>query len=672
MTSGKAAGVDQWVQFLVLRRQGESIRQAALKSGVNYYSARDAVRGRAPKNYTIAEEQVSRIGVSKIPAYEELPPEVAECWDSIEKFALRYFGIVLMPWQIEVAETVEELLASPHEEYLVSNAPPGSGKSTFFSKILPAWVTVKNRAIRGSIGSHTQRISEWYTRRLRAEFEREHVARAELNQARLGLQFDAERTLQQDFGAFRPDAKELWRASEFTVLQPDDQPLSQKEPTWSAFGIDSGFLGARYDIAIWDDAWDPRKMRNMEAREEFYKWWDEVAETRLEPGGLLVLNMQRMASDDISRYCLDKEAPADEEGSGVEDDGMVPEEISGQGFPLGNARNAEGSFPSETPSTPPDPDTPHTVEKKYRHLCYRAHYENLCEGNHRLDTDPWPNGCLLSPRRLPWRKLKQIKAQSPDRYAILYQQEDTDPASVLVDPIWISGGVGRDGVDHIGCWDNDRDLWELPPYLPSPPLIIASADPSPTNFWALQAWAFVEDTGFRYLLECYRRKMDAPSFLDWNQDTQRFSGVAEDWWQISNERGIPIRYWIVEVNAAQKFILQYDHFRRWAAIRGVELIPHQTHRNKGDSQYGVQMLAPLYKQGKIRLPGKQRTAARPHSLLLVNEVTKWNPEGTGSRTDDEVMAQWFVEYNLERLWTPSIENMKRQWRPSWLRDEGAA
>jgi hypothetical protein len=278
----------------------------------------------------------------------------------------------------------------------------------------------------------------------------------------------------------------------------------------------------------------------------------------------------------------------------------------------------------------------------------------------------------LYPRRLPWKKIRHIKAQTPDRYEILYQQEDADPASVLVDPVWISGGVGRDGVQHVGCWDADRDLWELPPYLPSDPLILASADPSPTNFWALQCWAYVEESDYRYLLESYRRKMDAPSFLDWNHDRQEFTGIAEEWWQISNDIGHPIQYWIVEANAAQKFILQYDHFRRWASTRGVELVPHYTHsKNKGDPKYGVQMLAPLYRSGRVRLPGRQYTSARPHSFLLIDEVTKWNPEGTGSRTDDCVMAQWFVEHNLEKIHTPMVE-ASRQWRPSWLAGEAYA
>jgi hypothetical protein len=77
------------------------------------------------------------------------------------------------------------------------------------------------------------------------------------------------------------------------------------------------------------------------------------------------------------------------------------------------------------------------------------------------------------------------------------------------------------------------------------------------------------------------------------------------------------------------------------------------------------MLAPLWRVGRVRLPGKQRTEARPHSLLLVNEVTRWNPEGTGARTDDCVMAQWFLEHNLEKLYVPQAAGVK-QWRPSWI------
>ena len=635
MPSGKAISIELWAEYQALRRQGLSMYAAAQKCGISYHACRDAESGKATRNYVAANETIGT-AIQQVPTYDLLPDEAQAAYDNIEIFAKRYFGIILQPWQIEATERIMSLMETEYEEYCVINAPPGTGKSTFFAKVLPAWATVRNRAIRGMIGSSTQRLAEWYCRRLRAELDRAHPVKAELNDVRLNLAIDAEATLLEDFGLFKPDSSEIWRAEAFTVLQKDDTPLSQKEPTWSAFGMDSGFLGGRFDLVIWDDVYDPRKMRSAEAREDMRRWWDEVAETRLEPGGLLVLQGQRMSADDIYRYALDKVAPPDD---------MELE---------------EEEFDTE--------DAPEEW-RKYHHLKYQAHHEELCKGDHKPDAAPWPEGCLLYPRRLPWRRLRHVKAQTPDRFEVLYQQSDVNPSNVLVDPLWVSGGQSADGVFHPGCWDADRDLWELPQNVSSELQVMASADPSPSQFWALQCWAYAPETEFRYLLESYRRKMDAPSFLDWSHERQSFSGIAEDWWQISNNLGHPITHWIIEANAAQKFILQYDHFRRWAALRNVQLVPHYTHsKNKGDPKYGVQMLAPIWRVGRVRLPGKQNTEARPHSMLLVNEVTRWNAEGTGARTDDCVMAQWFLEHNLEKLCIPTMIN-NRQWRPSWMSND---
>jgi hypothetical protein len=623
-----------WFKYQQLRDGGLSKYGAAKKLSISYRAASDFENGTGSRVGRDAKRAYAEAQKPPVTPYDDLSDEAREAYHDIEVFARRYFGLILMPWQVEATNRIMELLESPHEEYVVINAPPGSGKSTFFTRILPAWATVRDRTLRGMIGSHTNRLGEWYTRRLKSEFERAQPVRAEAKDFKLGLAVDAEAVLIEDFGRFKPDVKEVWRADQFTVAQEDDVPVSEKEPTWTCFGVDSGFLGGRFDLIIWDDLYDPRKMRTAESRDDLKRWWDEVAETRLEPGGLLVLQGQRMSSDDIYRYALDKEAAVDEDDD-FEDE--LPE-----GLRLGG--------------------------KRYHHLAYKAHYEDRCVKEHKASSAPWPDGCLLYPRRLNWRKLTHLRHQTPDRYAVLYQQEDADPAAVLVDPVWISGGTAQDGVEHQGCWDSDRDLWELPRNLPGDVIVVASADPSPSKFWALQVWAYVPESGMRYLLESYRQKMDAPTFLDWNHSEGVFTGIAEEWWQRSVGMGHPIQYWIVEANAAQKFILQYDHFRRWSSQRAVNLIPHYTHsRNKADPDYGVQMLAGLYRHGRIRLPGKQRTEARPHALLLVNEVTKWTPEGTGATTDDCVMAQWFVEHNLPNISLPR-GNVTPLWRPSWIKE----
>ena len=233
MPSGKATTIETWADYQALRRQGISLYAASKQTGLSYHACRDAENGKAPRNFIAAQEALGKTIQPEVPQYDDLCPEAQAAYDNIEVFAKRYFGIILQPWQIEATERIMGLMETEYEEYAVINAPPGTGKSTFFAKVLPAWATIRNRAIRGMIGSSTQRLAEWYCRRLRAEFDRAHPVRAELNDVRLNLAVDAEATLQEDFGMFKPDSSEIWRAEAFTVLQKDDVPLSQKEPTWS-------------------------------------------------------------------------------------------------------------------------------------------------------------------------------------------------------------------------------------------------------------------------------------------------------------------------------------------------------------------------------------------------------------------------------------------------------
>lgn len=553
--------------------------------------------------------------------------EARAALDDIDLFARRYFGIILRPWQRDAAERIIELYNSPEEEYVVINVAPGSGKTTFFLRIFAAWVTCRDRAIRGLMGSHVQRLANSNVLQLRRELERTIPIKARPKELQQGTGLDAIATLAADYGVFKPDNPEMWRADSFITAQPGDILLTDKEPTWSAFGVDTGFLGFRYDLILWDDLYNQRTMRTAEAREQLRVTYDDVIETRLEPGGVFVLEGQRISAEDIYRYALDK--PKYIETDGEEDI------IDG---------------------------------KKYHHIVYKAHDDDRCEGKHKRTDPAWPEGCLLDPHRLSWSKLQGIRQHNSQQYEVVYQQGDMDAEKVLVHPLWVSGGTDpTDGTAYPGCWDNDRDLWEIPAGArEGRHITIASTDPSPTKFWATTCWYINLDTNFRYLLDLHREQMDSPGFLDWNHAERRFYGLAEDWWQLSNDLGAPITHWIVEANAAQRFILQYDHFRRWSAQRSVQLIPHTTNsRNKTDPDYGVPMIAQEYRYGRIRLPGKNNTYARPHSLRLVAEVTHWTAEREHLQTDDCVMSHWFMEHNLERL-APPISQPTRQHRPSWM------
>jgi hypothetical protein len=569
--------------------------------------------------------------------------EALRALDDFGYFRARYFGRLATPWQEDAADRARRLLESPEKEYAVVNAPPSVGKSTLFTHDIPAWLACRNRRIRCLIGSRTFRQAKWYTARLRRSFERHEVLLPDDDEVAAGRAVVPEASLVMDFGRFRPVTRfttDVWRAEEFVLAQTDNILVSEKESSFAAYGMDSGFLGGRFRLVIWDDLVDKKNIRNAEALETLIEKYEDEAETRLEPGGLLILQGQRMSANDLYRHALDQRA-----GDIDDDEDDVP-------------------IVDERPA-------------KYHHIVYRAHYEENCRGRetHRRDGPYWrplpdgssdpSGGCLLDPRRLTWRELRTIRANREEKFRVLYQQEDVDPAAVLVPKLWVDGGRDPEtGEEFVGCWDGDRGLAQVPK-LVAPVYSIATADPSPTKFWAVQWWLYHPPTEQRFLVDLIRRSMDAPEFLDWNYQTNTFTGIMEEWQQRSVDLGVPIGTWIVEANAAQRFMLQYDHVRRWQQLHGVSIVPHQTHRNKSDEDFGVQSIAPHYRFGRVRLPGRQDNAggmgARVAALKLVDEVTRY-PD---SATDDCVMAHWFLEWNLPRLVPRRSEVKLRSWRPSW-------
>jgi hypothetical protein len=620
-----------WKHYERLRRQGYSMAQAAREAGPSYSAAKDHEAAKKRKGLTgyngdgyhaaNALDRQKAAFADPVPL-SALRPEAKRALDDFAFFQRRYFGRIATPWQVEAAGVVREHLETPDKEFGVINAPPGSGKSTTFTLDIPAWLTCRNRAIRGQIGSKTMNQAKKYVMRLRRALERTVPWQSDVEDVARGLALDAEATLAGDFGIFQGGTGEIWSAEAFVVAQHGGVGIAEKEPTWSAFGMDSGFLGLRFDFVVWDDVVDNLTLRTVDARTAQQEWYDDVAEKRLDPGGLMILQGQRLSGDDLYRYALDKRA-------GLEDE------------------EAEDSA-------------------KYFHVVFKAHYDDRCEQRHTPDSPYYPKGCLLDPRRLPWRELRAEMTNRSSKFQVLYQQEDIDPANVLVKPIWVTGGIDPgSGEDCPGCLDEDRDLCQLPKNLTGHLLSVATADPSPTKFWSVQWWVVRYGPDGqpyeRFFMDMERKTMDAPDFLDWNQSEGCFYGLMEEWQQRSVALHLPITTWIIEANAAQRFLLQYDHVRRWKAQWGVAIIPHQTSVRKLDPEFGIQTIAPHWRFGRVRLPNKRGGEGRWHHLWLTKEVTSY-PEG---RTDDCVHAQWFLEYHLPRL-SPEMDPLPRFRRPSWM------
>jgi hypothetical protein len=392
----------------------------------------------------------------------------------------------------------------------------------------------------------------------------------------------------------------------------DGVSLDDKEPTVSAWGQDSGFLGGRFDLVLWDDLVDRKNTRTPEAKEVLRDWWGIEAETRLEPKGALILQGQRIAHDDLYRYALDMRTLDD-----------IP---------------------------------------KYRHITYMAHDEDHCKEQHGDDAKAWPDGCLLDPHRLPWRMLETVKKNNPRVFEVQYQQRDGDVLGGLIDPIWITGGVDRDGYPAPGCLDDNRIVGHVPDQLTNGRgWSFVTVDPSPTEFWAVQWWVYDPETQNRYLIDMARRRMNPEDFLSLDLDKFEFSGLIPKLRRDAINAGAPITHIIVEVNAAQRWLLSQPHVQRYIDVTGINFVPHTTHINKADPKFGLESIGDLFRQGKIRLPWGDLTA-RETSEPLIREGTTY-PDAD---TNDTLMACWFAKMGVENVYTPRQKGLYRTETTPWL------
>jgi hypothetical protein len=565
----------------------------------------------------------SRIPRSQTNILKPRNAEAERALEDFEFFRRRYFGHLSLPWHVDVAQHVlgrrEEARESGERKFMLLNGPPGPGKSTAL-RDAGMWATVKDRSIRGANVSMSESLSTKSTGLMRREFERLAPSRAKERDIRWGVAVDAEATLSGDFGPFQPEGRiDVWTREAFTVLQGDGVATSEKEPTWSSFGLDSAILGNRFDLMLCDDMIDKKWVRTDDARARAVGIFGDEVETRLDAGGLLVLAGQRLHPEDLYAWARDIEA------DDVDIWGDVEEVTVG-----------------ESP-------------RKYFHLSYKAHDEARCEGQHRRDAAPWPNGCLLDPLRVPWAVLAKMRVNQPERFFTVYQQEDYYDDSALASAAQVEA-----------CWDERREMWERPEGIVDPVCAI-TVDPSGREYWAIQAWAYepAGDDGLggrRFLLGLVnRRGMEAGELLDRDYDSLTFHGVLEEMRRNYLSLGLQLKFVVIEVNAAQRYLKQYNHVKRWQEIHGIEVISHQTGVRKLSESDGVRTLCkPQWKYGRLRLPGaslESRTAVGS----FVKQAMRWPVE-----PNDQVMAHWFLEVNLAQMTPVQRRSDARQWRPGFL------
>lgn len=608
----KKADLDRWRKYFDARNDGIGVEAASRRARL---SASTAYRFERGDQGSGGLEAASVLGISMVAGNlvdAPLSPEAQKALTDFAYFRRRYFGRNSTPWQERAAYEVLRAHETLDREYIVMNEPPGGGKSTLFTHDIPCWLIARDRTIRIQIGSRTERQARMYVNRIKRSLERDAPMRADADSIAQGIAFDADACLQDDYGSFKPEGRsDMWRAEALVVRQIDGVSLDDKEQTVSAWGMDSGFLGGRFDLVIWDDLVDRKTTKTEESRTAVKDWWDTEAETRLEPKGVLLLQGQRIAINDLYRYCLDK------------------------------------TNMDETP--------------KYRHVVYKAHDTDLCTGQHD-GLEPWPKSCLLDPHRLPWKHLETIQHNNPRSFEVMYQQQDGDILGGLIDHAWISGGIDGEGWNAPGCLDKDRHIQDPPAHLLNGNgWSFVTVDPSPTEWWGIIWWLYDPESGNRYIIDVHRKRLNPEQFITVDMDTFEWSGLIVDIHRQGNELGIPISHVVVEVNAAQRWLLSQPHVQRWMAMTGVVFVPHTTSVNKADPKFGLESIGDMFRQGAVRIPWAD-VNARSKCQPLIDEGTRY-PDFD---TTDLIMSTWFGKLAVENHYSPRRQGAYQQSRPSWI------
>lgn len=642
-------------RFWQAKQSGLTTKDAARLAGIAYVTATKWVRKQNEIAATLEQAKFEektkgskkdgdsvREARMAIDADMHLPPVIPEHLlsgrakrglEDFDYFRRVYLGRVPSPWQVDAAYKIVQYLESEEKEFLVLNVAPGAGKSTLFHDVA-VWCIVRNRAIRILIGSISQTLAKQYSRRIRDTLERTVPLEPDPELVRRGLALNAEACLSFDYGRFKPQTTgALWRAEEFVVEQSTPGGLDNKEPTVSAYGIESEFIGHRADLCLFDDVASPENAKDSVARDRLIERWDSMAEARVDPGGVLAVVGQRLGPHDLYAHCLSK----------------VTYDVFDDDY--------DGTDVTEIKS-----EADVKKSSKYHHIIYKAYYEELDTGpESRKTTAPaWPNGPLLDPYRLSWKDLSYIRYNNQNKFRVVYQQEDIEMDDALCDRAWLVGGTGFDGIHYDGCIDQDRLPGHIPDDLVGPVISICSVDPSPTQFWAVEWWLYQPKLDLYHLVDMERIKLTAEDLLGYNTSTAEYSGLMEEWQERSRQMNYPITHWVVEINAAQRFLLAHDFVRRWQAINRVQVIPHTTSMNKLDEKLGVEaLIPPVVRHGSVRFPtmrGQWKT------LAMVDELTTWTRDK--KRGTDMVMAMWFMLLHAPKL--TEAKPPPRLWRPSWL------
>jgi predicted phage terminase large subunit-like protein len=162
--------------------------------------------------------------------------------------------------------------------------PPRMGKSEIFSVYGPAWFESLWPHLNHAIITYEATFSEGFGRKTRNIVE----------------------TFGPDFFGVTVDPRNA--SSDWWALVDARNPRITKGGTLRAFGIGGPAMGKGFNIITIDDPLkNAQEALSKTTRDGQYDWFQTTAKTRLEPGGVIVVVMQRWHEDDLAGRLMREE-----------------------------------------------------------------------------------------------------------------------------------------------------------------------------------------------------------------------------------------------------------------------------------------------------------------------------------------------------------------------------
>jgi hypothetical protein len=501
------------------------------------------------------------------------------------RFCEKYFGMKLFWHQLQWYDILEgkdprdlhpEQVYEPRDPNLVLiNTPPFHAKSMTISINYVTYRIVEDPNIRVLIVSKTGQSANKFLSAIKD---------------RLSSKTRLFQELKDDYappeGYDGNDA--VWR-SNMIYLNPNLRTRGEKDPTVQALGIGQHIYGARADLIILDDCVD---LDNAHEFEKQINWIQNIVDSRLEPGGLMLAVGTRLAAQELYSELRN---PA------WYTDGDIPWTYLSQPAVLEFDEDPEKwvtlwprtNFqpPGKAGQEPPGEDGMWPMWDGPR----------LAKVRSRRSAENWN------------RVYQQAQVSATATFTVKMLEGCTD--ALRVPGVMVNGQRGHrpDGMSGL--------------------FVIAGLDPAPSNYTAAVVIGVDRATGRRYVLDVWNQHGATPS---------QIRALVKAW---------TVRYgileWRIEENGLNNYISQDEEILRWCRSRGVGVFGHLTNKNKWDPQFGVATMANLFlghEEGgnMIHLPNR-----RGHHGMqsLYEQLLAWypTPSQTKMPTQDCVMALWFAE-----------------------------